>query len=313
MKKYGLLLLLILLFAACSTSKENQNQLGDRKAGSFVPFGDPFILLYKNAYYAYGTHSADGIEVYKSNNLKKWKYLGLALNKKDVWGGRWFWAPEVYHTNGKFYMYYSADEHTCVAISDFPTGPFTQEKKQPVVTSEKTIDSSLFTDDDGKAYLFFVRFNDGNNIWVAEMNDDMQTVKPETMHPCVHVSQSWEKVWPRVNEGPFVVKHNNKYYMTYSANSYESPFYGVGCATADAIMGQWTKYGSNPVLQKPGSLVGVGHNALFLDKKNRLMMVFHAHHDSHSIHPRRMCITTVSFKDDTLRVSPKYFLPKIVK
>ncbi len=51
--------------------------------------------------------------------------------------------------------------------------------------------------------------------------------------------------------------------MTYSANSYESPFYGVGCATATDIMGEWAKYDENPLLQNPGGLVGVGHSAMF--------------------------------------------------
>ena len=46
-----------------------------------------------------------------------------------------------------------------------------------------------------------------------------------------------EKVWPRVNEGCFVIRRNGTYYMTYSANSYESPFYGIGCATADSPLG----------------------------------------------------------------------------
>ena len=38
---------------------------------------------------------------------------------------------------------------------------------------------------------------------------------------------------------------NGLYYMTYSANSYESPFYGIGCATASDLMGTWTKYEEN--------------------------------------------------------------------
>lgn len=136
-----------------------------------------------------------------------------------------------------------------------------------MLEGEKAIDNSLFIDDDGKPYLFFDRFNDGLNIWVAELENDLMTIKTETLHPCIHVSQEWEDVWARVNEGAFVVKHNGIYYMTYSANSYESPFYGIGCATATDIMGEWTKYPDNPLLQKPGNLVGVGHSAMFRDKK----------------------------------------------
>jgi beta-xylosidase len=235
-----------------------------------VPLADPFILLYEGTYYAYGTGSPDGIEVITSNDLINWNRVdngrnGLALHKNDSYGEKWFWAPEVYFINGKFYMYYSAEEHMCVATSDSPLGPFVQDIKQPMLPGEKTIDNTLFIDEDGTPYLFFDRFNDGLNIWVAELEDDLKTIKKETLHPCIHVSQEWEEVWPRVNEGAFVIKQNGTYYMTYSANSYESQYYGIGCATATDIMGEWTKYSHNPLLQIPGNLYGVGHSSMFKD------------------------------------------------
>ena len=219
--------------------------------------------------------------------------------------------------NGKFYMYYSADEHICVAVADSPTGPFVQDKKEPMIADEKCIDNSLFIDDNGTPYLSFVRFNDGNNIWIAELEKDLITIKKETMHPCLHVTQEWEKVWPRVNEGSYILKHNGIYYMSYSANSYESPFYGVGCATATDLMGTWTKYDENPLLQKPGKLVGVGHSAMFTDKAGKLRIVYHAHKDKDNIHPRAMYIGEVSFENvggvDRMRISEEYITPKLVK
>lgn len=280
-----------------------------------VCFGDPFILLHNDTYYAYGTAAADGIEVYTSDDLKTWKYVGLALHKDNVWGDHDFWAPEVYEIKGKFYMYYTAEAQICVATSDSPTGPFVQEWKKPMIDDEKCIDNSLFIDDDGKPYLFFDRFNDGLNIWVVELEDDLVTLKKETMRPCIHVSQPWEEVWPRVNEGSFVMKHNGVYYMTYSANSYESPFYGVGCATATRIEGPWTKYEENPLLQKPGTLVGVGHSAMFTDKDGKLRIVFHAHKDQKNIHPRAMYIGEVYFDKvngiDRMRISKDYLVPVV--
>lgn len=284
-------------------------------AQKVVPLGDPFILCHEGRYYAYGTGANDGIPVYVSTDLKTWRKADrLALHKSDVWADRWFWAPEVYRVNGLFYMYYTADEHICVATSDSPLGPFRQAKKQPMISGEKSIDNSLFMDDDGKAYLFFDRFNDGLNIWVAELTDDLLEIKPETMHPCIRVSQPWENVWPRVNEGPYVTKRKGLYYLTYSANSYESPFYGVGCATATNIRGEWTKYEHNPLLQKPGELVGVGHGALFRDKRGRLRIVFHAHNSKTSIHPRAMYISRVRFRKekgrpDRMEIDPGYETP----
>ena len=285
---------------------------------NYVQLGDPFIMLYENTYYAYGTQSAEGIVVYTSDDLNTWKKAPeLALHKDDSFGDKWFWAPEIYHVNGKFYMYYSAEEHICVAVSDSRLEPFRQDIQKPMLEGEKSIDNSLFIDDDGTPYLFFDRFNDGLNIWVAELEKDLITIKKETLHPCIHVSQEWEEVWPRVNEGPFVIKRDGVYYMTYSANSYESPFYGIGCATATDIFGEWIKYPENPLLLKPGSLVGIGHSAMFYDKKGDLRIVFHAHNDGNNIHPRKMHIGRAGFTTfegtEKLFIETKYETPILIK
>ena len=315
------LLLLFALFLSPVYSCSSRNQGTDPDATiRKVPLGDPFIMLYEGKYYAYGTLAADGIAIYVSDDLINWGIPegvtgGLALNKADVWADRYFWAPEVYYVNGKFYMYYSADEHICVATSTSPLGPFTQEIQKPIIETEKCIDNSLFIDDNGKPYLFFDRFDDGLNICVAEMEDNLLDIKPETIHKCINVSQLWEQKLGRVNEGSFVLKHNGIYYMTYSGNSYESPFYGVGVATATSITGPWTKYENNPVLQKPGELVGIGHSAMFTDKEGNLRIVFHAHNSKTQIHPRQMYISKVSFENvngtDVMVIDKNYSTPVI--
>lgn len=208
-------------------------------------------------------------------------------------------------------MFYSAEEHVCMAVADSPLGPFKQPKKEPMMAWEKNIDNTLFIDDDGKKYMFFDRFNDGLNIWSVQLDDNMAVLQ-NTLRPCIHVSQKWEEVWPRVNEGAFVYKHQGKYYLLYSANSYESQQYGVGYAVADQIEGPWVKYQHNPILQNPPGLVGVGHGALFKDKEGVLRYVFHAHHDRTHIHPRLMYITTATFDHEgNLRLSEDYIVPKL--
>jgi len=325
MKSIFLAYFILSFFVQFSSCKEDDTeQIADKTENENmkVPFGDPFIILHENKYYAYGTHGADGIEVYVSDDLYIWRgpvgaKNGLVLHKDDVWADRWFWAPEIYFVNGKFYMYYSADEHICVATSDSPLGPFTQNIKKPMIENEKAIDNSLFIDDDGTPYLFFDRFNDGLNIWVAELEENLLEIKPGTMHKCIHVSQEWEEVWPRVNEGPFVLKRNGKYFMTYSANSYESPYYGIGFATAEKITGPWKKYAKNPIWQKPGDLVGVGHSAFFTDKEGILRIVFHAHNSKENIHPRHMHISTVTFEEldgkEIIRIDENFFTPVLVE
>ncbi|MDO5035553.1 MAG: glycoside hydrolase family 43 protein [Porphyromonas sp.] len=312
---------MLLALSACGGCERSNEDIGhedvkEEQVSAQVELADPFVMLHDGRYYAYGTHSDDGIEVYVSDDLHDWNYRGLALEKTNAWGDKWFWAPEVYYVDGTFYMYYSSDEHICVATSESPEGPFVNVGDDPMLTTEGAIDNSLFIDDDGTPYLLFVRFTDGNDIWIAELKEDLTTIKQETMTHCFNVTEPWEEIWPRVVEGPFIIKHKGLYYMTYSANSYESPDYAVGYATASSPMGPWTKSEANPILHKPGELVGVGHSALFRDKAGALKKVFHAHNQPGTIHPRLMYITDVTFVEgedgaDKMEISNEYITPRL--
>ena len=105
---------------------------------SQLALADPYILLDGGTYYAYGTHSPRGIEVYSSPDLKVWHYCGLAYDKRDGDGRHHFWAPEVYKVEGHFYMYYTADERLYVARSLSPLGPFRQISRGPMLRSLST-------------------------------------------------------------------------------------------------------------------------------------------------------------------------------
>lgn len=262
-----------------------------------VLLADPFIMLHDGTYYAYGTHSERGIEVYTSDDLEKWdRHNRLALDRQDSWGERYFWAPEVYNMGGKFHMYYCADEHICAAVSDSPLGPFMQTAARPMLEGEKTLDPSLFVDEDGRAYLFFVRTNGGSAIWMAEMTENRLDIRPETMQRCLTVTEAWEKVWPEVMNGPYVFRRDDTYYMLFYANSHESRNCGVGYATAPGVWGPWTKSASNPILQKPGPLVGTGQCSLFTDKEGELRIAFHSHYDTMHVDPRKMHIGQIRFR-----------------
>ena len=50
---------------------------------SIVPLADPFILLDGDTYYAYGTHDANGIEVWTSKDLLGWSKMDALELKKD--------------------------------------------------------------------------------------------------------------------------------------------------------------------------------------------------------------------------------------
>ena len=282
-------------------------------AGETVPIADPFILLHNDIYYAYGTKSPDGIEVFTSRDLKKWKSAGHALHKKDVWGEKWFWAPEVYKVGDRFLMFYSGDEHVCVAWSDSPLGPFVQKKKRPMM-EERAIDHTLILEEDGTPRIFLDRFKKGvSSIWTAKLTDDFESIRQKTFHYCIGPDQPWELKHQRIVEGSAVLKHNGKYYLTYSGNGYPSVYYGIGYAVAEKPEGPWKKYEGNPIFQLPGDLKGVGHHAFFKDREGKLRVAFHAHFSDRKVHPRQMYITTAEFVDDKLVISPDYLVPELEK
>lgn len=323
----GLLFISVSLLNCNSTSDSKNNPDNEPPPETNLYFGDPFILLDGGNYYMYGTHNSDtGIEVYQSDNLQDWEGPigirdGFALHKNDVYGEGSFWAPEVYHIDNQYYMFFSVEEHMAIAVSDNPEGPFVQEEPS-VIRDHKSIDHHLFIDEDGTRYLYFANFKDGLEIWGAELKEDFSSIGEETLTKIISQSQEWEKS-PKepvgtVNEGPFVVKRGDKYYMTYSANHYASPDYGIGLAYADQPLGEWTKSEENPVIQNPGGLVGTGHSSFFRDKEGALYIVYHAHFDTSVIHPRKVFINKAKFEQPEgaeqlqLNILPPRIEPKLI-
>lgn len=270
-----------------------------------LALADPFILYHDGMYYAYGTNHQDGILVYTSTDLIHWKKHGFALHKSDTWADRYFWAPEIYHINGRFLMYFTADYHISAAWADSPLGPFIQPEKKPMWDT-RGIDHSLFIDPDGKPYIFWNLSAEERGIFVAELEDDLITIKGDTIRHCFGPQQPWEVVENLISEGPFCISHEGKFILTYSANDYRSKDYGVGAAEADSPLGPWKKYENNPLLHRPDGLVGTGHHSFFHDKDGKMWVVFHAHNSDTEIHPRLTYIAEVTFVDGKMQISPDY-------
>jgi len=269
-----------------------------------VPFADPYVLYHDGVYYAYGTYrSNEGIGVATSRDLKSWNWWqgkakdGFALHHGNSFGTKHYWAPEVYSRDGRFVMYHSASLHVCASVAESPLGPFRTPDLKPILPTE-AIDNSLFLDDDGKAWMFYVHFDNGNIIWCAEMTPDCLHVKPGTARRILGPTEPWELVKGRVTEGPFVIKHDGTYYLTYSANDYKSHDYALGVATAASPGGPWRKSSGNPVLHRAFGLLGTGHHSFFKDAAGKWRIVFHAHNSAKEVHPRRMYIADVLFTKD---------------
>lgn len=271
---------------------------------------DPTIFYTDGTYYLYGTTTGnsplngEGFQVYTSSDQKNWEgpvgaQGGLALKKGDAFGSKGFWAPQILKHNNLFYMLYTADENIAVATSDNPLGPFKNESKEPLAASVKQIDPFVFIDDDGKKYLYHVRLTNGNRIFVAELNDNLLSIKQETLTECISSQLQWENTqnvdWP-VAEGPTVVKKEGLYYLIYSANDFRNPDYAVGYATSKSPLGPWEKSKNSPIISR--NLIGEngsGHGDLFLDKNDQWQYVFHTHYNATKEAPRKTAIIEMNF------------------
>ena len=262
---------------------------------------DPFILLDNGRYYHYATAtSSEGYTVRVSDDLVTWEEAGVCLRKEDLLGSDCFWAPELLKHNGKYYMAYSANRHLGIAVADSPLGPFRQHSNG-FLFEDDTIDGHFLKDDDGKIYLFYVNCMHGNRIFAAEMNEDLTDVIDGTDRL---ILAGHESAWERSSagpcaEGPFVLKHGGRYYLTYSANDYQDPNYSVGLAIAEKPLGPYVKYAKNPILKRSETVVGTGHHSFTTAKDEKtLLCVYHCHKSLNKVHPRMTCIDRADFVYD---------------
>lgn len=308
------------VFGACSQENNSATKPVEAVAKNIF-VADPTIFYNKGTYYLYGTTTGnvangEGFLVYTSPDLKKWSeplgaQNGLALKKGDAFGDKGFWAPQILEYNKKFYMIYTANENIAVASSDSPLGPFKNELKKPVITTGNQIDPFIFMDEDGKKYLYHVRLTNGNRIFVAEINDDLQSIKPETLTECISGTLPWENTentnWP-VTEGPTVLKHNGLYYLIYSANDFRNIDYAVGYATSKSPLGPWEKSKDSPVISRKNTgQNGIGHGDVFWDQNQKMHYVLHTHFSTAEVSPRKAAIIDVEFAGNELKAVPGSF------
>ncbi len=230
-------------------------------------YADPNIAVFGDTFWMYATTdgfagwSGTRFHAFSSTDLVNWTDHGVILDLgPDVtWADDSAWAPTIATHNGKYYFYFSGGlaggvKHLGVAVADSPAGPFTDALGKPLVAggtySGQMIDPAVFTDDDGKSYLYW-----GNgNSYQVQLNDDMVSfpaASVKTYKPADY------------NEGSFVVERDGVYYFMWSENDTRDPNYRVAYATGTSPLGPWSDR-VGVILQKDASLgiLGTGHHSV---------------------------------------------------
>ena len=97
---------------------------------------DPFVLVYNDKYYMYGTRADNfgqktgGFDVYVGTDLENWSEPKEVFNSEKHGMNTWVnWAPEVHFYNGAFYLLATFTKSnglrgTYILKSDTPDGEF---------------------------------------------------------------------------------------------------------------------------------------------------------------------------------------------
>ena len=264
---------------------------------------DPYIYRHTDGtyYFTASIPAYDAIVLRRSDTL-----AGLAdAPEVTVWRKHergimsvHIWAPELHYLDGKWYLYYSGGDIDDIweirpyvlecAGQDPLADPWVERGKMrraegDIFSFEAfSLDATVFENRGKHYYVWAEKVSVGpqiSNLYIAEMETPcaLKTVQVMLTTP----DYDWERVGFWVNEGPAVIHHGDRIYLTYSASE-TGPAYCMGMLTADEDADlldprSWTKE-RYPVLcsDETRGIYGPGHNCFTTDEDGRPVMVYHA-------------------------------------
>ncbi len=266
---------------------------------SYREAADPSVLRYGDKYLLFASHSGG---YWFSDDLLKWKFIPVrTLPVED-------YAPDAITINDTTFFTASASTRKPIFYSTNPL----EDNWKPM---EKTLpfpvwDPHFFRDDNGKIYLYW-GCSDTRPIYGVRLNSKMQ---PET-EPEVFISHNqningWEvpgelndEARNGYNEGAWMTKYNNRYYLQYAAPGTEFKVYADGVYTSDSPLGPFKYETYSPFSYKPGGFAGgAGHSSTFQDKYGNYWHIATMSISVRHMFERRLGLFPAAFdKDGVLR------------
>ncbi len=253
---------------------------------------DPFVLVHEGKYYLYGTRGDEcwgkgtGLDCYVSTDLENFEdAVEVFTPPADFWADRNFWAPEVYHYKGAFYMFASFKaEGVCrgtqILKADSPLGPFVPHSDGPVTPRDwECLDGTLYIEEteDNQPYMIFchewVQIRDGA-ICAIKLSKDLKKPAGEPV-VLFHASEAPWGIDIRngnyVTDGPFVyTDEQGEITMLWSSFGKEGYTLALAKSESNTVKGPWIQQ-EKLLFEKDG-----GHGMLFKALDGRLMGVLHA-------------------------------------
>jgi len=241
--------------------------------------GEPVVVLHQDDYYLFIT---GGRGYWYSGNMRDWTYVEAT----DLpWG-----CPSVVSDGEK--LIYSGDkgQHEVFASTEPKSGVW----KKVGEYQRDYGDADMFIDDDGRYYMYW-GWSQLLPFQAVELDPDngfREKGEPVTLFFGDYESHGFERrrnedvIFPFFDhreyfpeespwiEGPWMIKHNGKYYLQYAAIGLEFLTYSHGVYVGDSPLGPFEYSPHNPLTFKTtGFAPGAGHGSTFHDKNGQLWTI----------------------------------------
>ena len=246
--------------------------------------------------------------LWSTTDMVNWTEHGAVASLKDIpWRSRenGAWAIQTVERNGKYYLYAPLHGHGIAVLkADSPYGPFKDPLGKPLVWDQSNwfdIDPSVYTDEDGQAYLYW-----GNpHTFYAKLNDDMISLKSEvTKLP--HIKHYQEGPWIYGRRQGDRETGSYKYYLAYASTCCPE---ALGYAMSDSPTGpwEWKNYIMRPTLRDRGNHPGIcdfkGHSYVFGQSYDLMHLDTFTHHERRSV-----SATEITYNEDGTIQEVPYWL-----
>ena len=265
---------LIGLIAATAAGAPPSGPLAPGARNPVLPgyFADPSIVRYRGEWFVYATQDPWGGEtlgLWRSRDFRNWTFSTPNWPTKTAAtsptsNGSKVWAPSVVRgRDGRFWMYVSVGSEVWVGVADHPAGPWRDANGgKPLIPGNyrpgfHMIDAEAFIDDDGQAYLYWgsgLNWVNGH-CFVVKLKPDMVSFDgaPRDVTPAHYF------------EGPFMLKRNGLYFLTYSWGNTTKDTYQVRYAVGRSPLGPFREPADAPLLATDPArgVISPGHHAIF--------------------------------------------------
>lgn len=249
-------------------------------------YADPDVGFYEGQYWIYPTSSLPYAEqtyldAFSSPDLVHWtKHPRILTTESISWAREAVWAPSPVSRNGKYYLYFAANDIQVdeiaagkiggigVAVADHPAGPFRDAIGKPLIgdfhNGAQPIDQDVFIDrkgsdgrgdepgtsavaegqegeDDGaQAYMYYGGHGHAN---VVKLNSDMISLGSfSSSNTTSNDTGIFREITPKdYTEGSQMFTRKGVYYYMWSSGDWTGPSYSVSYAMSrDSPLGPFS-------------------------------------------------------------------------